>query len=58
MDCCCEALTAEINRLKDIISIMDEYTPKADDTCAEPGITFSEAVMRQFPRLKEEMRRG
>jgi hypothetical protein len=43
----------EITRLRAIIEKMDQHSPLADSTCDEPGITLSEAVMRQWPELAE-----
>ena len=48
-----EKLRAENQRLRKIIEKMDEHSPRADHTCAEPGITLSEAVMRAWPELAE-----
>ena len=44
---------AEIERLREIISIMDSVTPKADDTCDERGIVLSVAVQRRYPHLSK-----
>lgn len=44
---------SEIRRLRGIIDKMDQHSPRADRTCAEPGITLSEAVMRAWPELAE-----
>jgi hypothetical protein len=38
----------EIAQLKAIIKLIDETVPLADDTCDEPGITFSKACRRQL----------
>lgn len=40
------ALEAEIERLRSIIEVIDNSCPRADETCAEPGITISEAARR------------
>lgn len=42
---------AEIERLAAIIAVMDASSPRADRTCAEPGITLSQAVEREYPHL-------
>lgn len=42
---------AEIERLTAIIAVMDASSPRADHTCAEPGITLSQAVEREYPHL-------
>lgn len=47
-----EELEGESKRLGLIIARMDGCAPVADNTCAEPGITLSEAVMRQWPELR------
>lgn len=44
-------LEAENARLVAVIAKMDAHTPRADKTCDEPGITFSQAVMREWPDL-------
>lgn len=41
-------LQAEVDRLKAIIKKIDEVTPRADNTCTEPGIAISEAVRRKL----------
>ena len=45
-------LAAEVVRLRGIIEKVDQYVPVADDTCDEPGILFTEAIMRQWPELR------
>ena len=45
-------LAAELVRLRAIIEKVDQYMPVADSTCDEPGITFTEAIMRQWPELR------
>ena len=47
-----DAQAQENARLKGIIAKMDAHSPLADKTCDEPGITLSEAVMRQWPELR------
>jgi hypothetical protein len=39
-------LRARIAEMEAIITYIDEHAPRADDTCAEPGITLSEAARR------------
>ena len=41
-------LERENAQLKAIIKLIDKTVPMADDTCDEPGITFSEACRRQL----------
>lgn len=43
-----DRLCDEVERLRLIIAKIDATLPKADHTCDEPGITYSEAVRRQF----------
>ena len=40
------ALLAEVERLRAILAYIDIHAPLADATCAEPGITLSEAARR------------
>ena len=40
------ALLAEVERLRAILAYIDIHAPLADVTCAEPGITLSEAARR------------
>ncbi len=47
-----DKLRAELAEMKALIAFMDKWVPLADDTCAEPGITYSEACKRA---MKEEM---
>lgn len=47
-----DAQAQENARLKMIIARMDGAVPVADKTCDQPGITLSEAVMRQWPELR------
>ena len=49
---------AEIGRLTAIIAVMDASSPRADHTCAEPGITLSQAVEREYPHLARPVREG
>jgi hypothetical protein len=44
-------LEKEIERLRALIGKMDEHAPPADETCHEPGISYSEACRR---RLRDE----
>lgn len=44
-------LAAEVVRLRAIIERVDQCAPVADETCDESGITFTEAIMRQWPVL-------
>lgn len=41
-----DALLARIAELEAIIAYIDDVAPRADETCDEPGIKFSEAVRR------------
>jgi hypothetical protein len=43
-----DRLAAEVAELRAIITLMDAYAPRADSTCREPGITFSEACRREW----------
>lgn len=47
-----DAQAQENAKLKAIIAKMDAHSPRADKTCDDPGITLSEAVMRQWPELR------
>lgn len=49
---------AEIERLTAIIAVMDASSPRADHTCAEPGITLSQAVEREYPHLARTVLEG
>lgn len=44
----------ELEKALAIIKRMDEVTPRADKTCDFPGITLSEAVQRENPKLRLE----
>jgi len=39
-------LEEEIERLQALIAEMNEHAPPADETCNEPGISYSEACRR------------
>jgi hypothetical protein len=39
-------LEEEVNRLRALIAEMNEHAPPADETCNEPGISYSEACRR------------
>jgi len=45
-----DKLRAELAEMKALIAYMDKWVPLADDTCAEPGITYSEACKRTMRR--------
>ncbi len=47
-----EDLMGEKERLTAVIANMDACSPLADKTCAEPGITLSQAVEREYPHLR------
>lgn len=47
-----EAQAQEIGRLVQIIARMDAVTPRADESCDDPGITLSEAIQRKWPHLR------
>jgi Lar family restriction alleviation protein len=50
-----DALRAEMERLREIIRVIDELSPRADHTCDEPGITLSEAARRH---IEDKKRKG
>lgn len=41
-----EALVAELDMCHAVLAMIDASLPVADETCAEPGITISEAARR------------
>jgi hypothetical protein len=46
------ALLAEVERLQAVIAYIDARAPLADATCAEPGITLSEAARRALAQMQ------
>jgi hypothetical protein len=49
-----DAARAEVERLRKIIRVIDELSPRADHTCDEPGITLSEAARRHIADKKRK----